>query len=69
MAVMTAVTKQDFLLAVRKASFAVPEAYAIGGKIGEEHFGGIHDGSVKNSFVDSTMVRRTVNGLLHRVHA
>jgi len=63
---MTAVTKQDFLLAVRKASFAVPEAYAVGGKIGEEHFGGIRDGIVKNCIVDSTMVRRTVNGLLEK---
>lgn len=61
---MAAVTKQDFLLAVRKASFAVPGAYSLRGHSGETRLGGIVDAKVERGFIDSTMVRTEITGTL-----
>ncbi len=57
-------TKQDLLLAVRKASFVVPDALSLFGRMGEERIGKMQNGKAKRSLIDSTMVRTEMQGTL-----
>ena len=56
-------TRQDFLQAVRKASFPTPDSLPLRAKRGEERFG-VRGGDAKSALIDSTMTRTVYTGTL-----
>ncbi len=65
---MCKTTKNDLLLAVRKASFITPDALSFMGRIGDEgRIGKLQDAAVKRALIDSTMVRTEMKGVMSGV--
>ncbi len=61
---MIKTTEQDFLLAVRKASFVTPESVGVFAKIGEAYAHGLDGAQIDQRLIDSTMVRTVIEGTL-----
>lgn len=55
-------TKEDFLLAVRKASFRLPESFLIRGMVGGARVRDIAHAVTNSRIVDSTMVETAISG-------
>ena len=59
---MAKATKQDFLLAVRKATFTEPGSFGIGGRMNESWFRGLENARSEQRFLDSCMTLCDVKG-------